>query len=55
MEINTEVDADLLPGAYNAINVYLKLKPNERITIIADDDAVDSCRDEFRGDANRNR
>ncbi|CAF4560682.1 unnamed protein product [Rotaria sp. Silwood1] len=44
MEINTEVDADLLPGAYNAINVCLRLKPEERITIIADNDAADIAR-----------
>lgn len=44
MEVNTEVDKDLLPGAYNAINICLKLKPTERITIIADNDAIDIAR-----------
>lgn len=30
-------DRELLPGAYNAINTCLRLKPTERITIIADE------------------
>lgn len=31
------VDAELLPGARNAIQVCLRLKPDERITIITDE------------------
>ena len=30
------IDPDLLPGAHNAIDVCLQLKPQERITIITD-------------------
>src|ERR1700757_4904161 len=30
------VDSELIPGARNAINVCLRLKPEERITIITD-------------------
>src|SRR2546429_8279783 len=30
------IDSDLLPGAHNAIDVCLQLKPQERITIITD-------------------
>src|SRR6478672_1188554 len=30
------VDTELIPGARNAINVCLRLKPQERITIITD-------------------
>src|SRR6266446_2629345 len=32
-----EVDAELLPGARNAIHACLRLQPNERITIITDE------------------
>lgn len=31
------IDPELIPGARNAMNVCLRLKPNERITIITDD------------------
>ena len=31
------IDPELVPGARNAINVCLRLKPQERITIITDD------------------
>jgi len=30
------VDPELLPGARNAIEICLRLQPNERITIITD-------------------
>ena len=30
------IDPELVPGARNAINVCLRLKPEERITIITD-------------------
>ena len=30
------IDPELIPGARNAINVCLRLKPEERITIITD-------------------
>src|SRR5256886_7459273 len=30
------IDSELVPGAYNAIDVCLRLKPQERITIITD-------------------
>lgn len=32
-----EIDPELTPGAHNAISVCLRLKPNERITIITDE------------------
>src|SRR5260370_26309468 len=31
------IDAELAPGASNAVEVCLRLKPNERITIISDE------------------
>src|SRR4051812_6895895 len=31
------IDADLVPGARNAIRVCLRLKPEERITVITDE------------------
>ena len=31
------IDPELIPGARNAINVCLRLKPKERITIITDE------------------
>jgi leucyl aminopeptidase (aminopeptidase T) len=34
------LDKDLVEGAYNAINVCLRLKPEERITIITDNDTI---------------
>ena len=39
----TEVDFDkeLSQGAYNAINACLRLKPEERITIITDNDSIE--------------
>lgn len=39
----TEVDFDreLSPGAFNAINACLKLQPEERITIITDNDSLE--------------
>src|SRR6266498_4216583 len=30
------IDPELIPGARNAINVCLRLQPNERVTIITD-------------------
>ncbi len=36
-----EFDRELTPGAYNAINVCLRLKPEERITIITDEESVE--------------
>jgi leucyl aminopeptidase (aminopeptidase T) len=36
-----EFDKDLTEGAYNAINVCLRLKPEERITIITDNDSLE--------------
>lgn len=38
-EVN--LDRDLFEGAHNAINVCLKLKPEERITIITDNDTIE--------------
>jgi aminopeptidase len=40
MTINT-VDEELIPGARNAIRICLKLQPNERITIITDEETRD--------------
>ncbi|MBL8007845.1 MAG: aminopeptidase [Ignavibacteria bacterium] len=39
----TEVDFDkeLSPGAFNAVNACLRLKPEERITIITDNDSLE--------------
>ncbi len=34
-----EIDRELFPGAYNAIHVCLRLQPEERITIITDEDS----------------
>jgi len=31
----------LTPGAYNAINICLRLKPEERITLIADEENLE--------------
>jgi aminopeptidase len=41
--INTEIDFDkeLVEGAHNAVYVCLKLKPGERITIIADNESLE--------------
>ena len=36
LTINT-IDAELAPGARNAIKVCLRLQPDERITIITDE------------------
>lgn len=36
-----DFDTQLSQGAYNAINVCLKLKPNERITIITDNESLE--------------
>jgi leucyl aminopeptidase (aminopeptidase T) len=36
-----EIDPELTPGAHNAISVCLRLKPNERITIITDEPTRD--------------
>src|SRR6266700_2518021 len=30
------IDADLAPGAYNAVHVCLKIQPHERVTVITD-------------------
>src|ERR1700716_2799197 len=35
------IDAELVPGAHNALRVCLQLKPSERITIITDEATVD--------------
>lgn len=35
------LDKDMSEGAYNAINVCLKLKPEERITIITENESID--------------
>jgi len=42
-QINTIVDFDkeLSEGAYNAINVCLRLKPEERVTIITDNESLE--------------
>lgn len=37
----TDFDKELSEGATNAINVCLKLKPEERVTIIADNDCIE--------------
>ena len=39
----TEIDFDkeLIQGAHNAINACLRLKPEERITIITDNDSIE--------------
>jgi aminopeptidase len=34
---NIDIDPELVPGARNAVNVCLRLKPEERITIITDE------------------
>jgi aminopeptidase len=34
---NVDIDPELIPGARNALEVCLQLKPNERITIITDE------------------
>ena len=36
-----DFDQDLSQGAYNAINACLRLKPEERITIITDNDSLE--------------
>lgn len=36
-----DFDKDLSKGAYNAINVCLRLKPEERITIITDNESIE--------------
>jgi leucyl aminopeptidase (aminopeptidase T) len=38
---DVDFDKDLIEGAYNAINVCLRLKPEERITIITDNDSLE--------------
>lgn len=38
---NISFDKELIPGAFNAINVCLKLKPSERITLIADQENIE--------------
>jgi len=45
MKINSfttdiDLDKDLVEGAYNAINICLRLKPEERITIITDNETI---------------
>jgi len=44
------VDPELLPGARNAIEVCLRLQPNERITIITDEATRDRGEREGRGE-----
>ncbi|GMU86349.1 MAG: hypothetical protein AMXMBFR48_15910 [Ignavibacteriales bacterium] len=34
-------DKELTPGAYNAVNICLKLRPEERLTIITDEESVE--------------
>ncbi len=36
-----DFDEELIEGAYNAINVCLKVKPDERVTIITDNDSIE--------------
>jgi leucyl aminopeptidase (aminopeptidase T) len=38
---NLVFDTRLSPGAFNAINVCLRLKPDERITLIADEETIE--------------
>ena len=38
---NIEFDTELSPGAYNAINVCLRLNPGERITLITDEETIE--------------
>ncbi len=38
---NVDFDTELSLGAYNAVNVSLRLKPEERITIITDEDTLE--------------
>ncbi|HVO74098.1 MAG TPA: aminopeptidase [Ignavibacteriaceae bacterium] len=38
---NIEFDTELSPGAYNAINVCLRLKPEERITLVTDEESIE--------------
>lgn len=38
---DVDFDQDLTEGAYNAINICLRLKPEERITIITDNDSLE--------------
>ena len=38
---DVDFDEDLLEGAHNAINVCLRLKPEERITVITDNDSLE--------------
>jgi leucyl aminopeptidase (aminopeptidase T) len=40
----TAIDADLLPGAENAIRVCLRVEPHERVTIITDRATLDIAR-----------
>ncbi|RPI19625.1 MAG: aminopeptidase [Ignavibacteriae bacterium] len=39
--VSVNFDKNLIEGAYNAINVCLRLKPEERITIITDNNCID--------------
>ncbi|MEO6692457.1 MAG: aminopeptidase [Saprospiraceae bacterium] len=41
MDIQTTFDTALSKGAYNAINICLRLKPEERITIITDNECLE--------------
>ncbi|MCC6865509.1 MAG: aminopeptidase [Ignavibacteria bacterium] len=41
MHTITDFDKELSEGAYNAINVCLRLKPSERITIITDNESIE--------------
>ncbi|CAN5573143.1 aminopeptidase [soil metagenome] len=40
-EIKTDFDKDLTPGAYNAVNACLRIKPEERVTIITDNESLE--------------
>lgn len=40
-KISIAYDNSLSPGAYNAINVCLKLKPEERVTLITDNESLE--------------
>ncbi len=46
---DAEIDESLVPGAHNAINVCLRVKPNEKVTVITDhktrDIATSICRE----------
>ncbi|MBM2839657.1 MAG: aminopeptidase [Bacteroidetes bacterium] len=55
---DVEVDESLVPGAYNAVNTCLRVKPDEKVTVITDhktrDIATSICREATKAGAQCN-